>query len=42
MELNLYKEIRAIDACKELKILKVKVLFKFLGTMSFSAHSKER
>jgi hypothetical protein len=33
----LYIEIRDIDVCTEFKILKVKVLVKFLGTMGFSA-----
>jgi hypothetical protein len=35
IEPNLYKEMRDIDKCKDLEMLKVKVPIRFLGTMGF-------
>jgi hypothetical protein len=42
MEPDLYKDIRDIDVCKELEMLKVKVPINFLGTMGFSARREGR
>lgn len=32
---DVYKEIRDIDLCTDFKVLKVKVPFRFLGTVGF-------
>jgi hypothetical protein len=42
IEPDLYKEIRDINVCKELKVLKGKVPVEFLGTMGFLARREGR
>jgi hypothetical protein len=36
MKRDVYKEIRDIDLCIDFEVLKVKVPFRFLGTVGFS------
>jgi hypothetical protein len=42
MKRDVYKEIRDIDLCIDFEVLKVKVPFRFLGTVGFSPRREGR